>query len=378
MCSFVKGNKGKVESKMNTFGRILRLTTFGESHGVALGGVLDGVPAGLKIDFDAVQQELARRRPGQSAVTTARQERDEVEFLSGIMNGTTLGTPIGFIIRNQDQRSADYDALAHVYRPSHADYTYEAKYGIRDPRGGGRASARETVCRVVAGAIAQQLLAGVGIEVVAYATAIGPISLGDEYLDDVQRIVVDESAVRCPIPEQSEQMMEAVLQAKAEGDSLGGSVACIVRGVPAGWGEPIYDKLSARLASAMLSINAARAFEMGDAHAIARQRGSAANDEMTLQDGRLRHRTNHSGGIIGGISNGETLRMRIAFKPTATIGREQHTLSDDLCEVVLATKGRHDPTVVPRAVPIVEAMAALVLADFYLLSRATSPLIEED
>ncbi|MDO4691999.1 MAG: chorismate synthase [Porphyromonadaceae bacterium] len=359
---------------MNTFGRILRLTTFGESHGVAIGGVLDGMPAGLSIDLEAIQAALARRRPGQSSVSTTRREEDHVEFVSGLLDGRTLGTPIGFIIRNQDQRSSHYEAISSVFRPSHADYTYQAKYGIRDARGGGRASARETAIRVVAGALAAQLLGTLGIEVLAYTSSIGSTALAEQYLDEIQREDIEASIVRCPEVEKSRLMQEEIHLAQAEGDSLGGVISCIARRLPAGWGEPIYDKLSARLASAMLSINAARAFELGDGWAMAGSRGSLVNDEMSTQGGKISHRTNHSGGVLGGISNSEILRLRVAFKPTATIAKEQTTTNINAETVRLSARGRHDPCVVPRAVPVVEAMVCLVLADFYLISRSSQPI----
>lgn len=350
---------------------MLRLTSFGESHGVAIGGVLDGMPSGIPIDIDAVQRSLERRRPGQSALTTQRAEADRVEILSGIYQGRTLGTPIGFLIRNTDQRSEDYAALEEVYRPSHADYTYMAKYGHRDPRGGGRASARETAVRVVAGAIAAQWLEGLGVEVVAYTSAIGPLALPQPYIDAVRRAEVEHSPVRCPDLALSERMAAAIAEARDAGDSLGGVVSCIVRGVLTGLGEPVYDKLSARLAEAMLSINAARAFELGDGWAMTMGRGSTHNDAMQPSLlGGLSHMTNHSGGILGGISNGEPIRLRVGFKPTATIGQAQQTMSRSGEPVVLEAKGRHDPCVVPRAVPVVEAMVSLVVADFYLLHRA--------
>lgn len=356
---------------MNTFGRLLRLTTFGESHGSAIGGVLDGLPAGLELDLAAVDRALARRKPGQSSVSTSRQETDQVEFLSGILDGRTLGTPIGFVIRNRDQRPRDYDALSEVFRPSHADYTYQMKYGLRDPRGGGRASARETAVRVVGGALAAQLLASAGVEVIAYTSSIGGVELEPRYRDDVDRAAVEASIVRCPEVAASEAMIGQIEHVQREGDSIGGTICCIARGLPVGWGEPIYDKLSARLASAMLSINAARAFELGDGWEMARHKGSEMNDAMTSRLGRIAHQTNHSGGVLAGISNGETLRLRVAFKPTATISMEQETIDTRGYATKLKASGRHDPCVVPRAVPVVEAMVALVLADFYLLDRVT-------
>lgn len=364
---------------MNTFGRLLRLTSFGESHGVAIGGVLDGMPSGVSIDIEEIQRALERRRPGQSALTTQRREDDLVEILSGIYQGRTLGTPIGFIIRNTDQRSQDYSALDKVYRPSHADYTYDKKYGHRDPRGGGRASARETAVRVVAGAIAAQLLRLHGVEVLAYTSGIGDLYLSECYLDNVQRDDIESSLVRCPDGELGRQIEEEIALAKINGDSLGGIVSCVARGVPVGWGEPIYDKLSARLASAMLSINAAKTFELGDGWAMTRAYGSEVNDEMTVdKQGHVQHMTNHSGGILGGISNGETLRLRVGFKPTATIAKPQETVCRDGNQLKLEAGGRHDPCVVPRAVPIVEAMVCLVLADMYLLQCSREGLRDED
>lgn len=356
---------------MNTFGRLLRLTTFGESHGTAIGGVLDGVPAGIELNLDEVQNALDRRKPGQSHLTTQRRESDTIEILSGIFQGRTLGTPLTFIIKNSDQRSEDYDALSQVYRPSHADYVYQMKYGHRDPRGGGRASARETAVRVAGGAMAAQILRPLGIEVIAYTSAIGGYRLDYPYLYDVGTSQVDRSLVRCPDEALSTLMTEAIEQARREGDSLGGVVSCIAHGVPVGWGEPIYDKLSARLAQAMLSINAARAIELGDGWAMTRAKGSLANDTISLdEDGRVQHRTNHSGGLLGGISNGESICLSVGFKPTATIAKVQQTLSQDLQAVELSARGRHDPCVVPRAVPVVEAMMWLTLADFYLLSQS--------
>lgn len=320
----------------NTFGNILRLTTFGESHGVAIGGVLDGFPAGVSIDTEAVQRELDRRRPGQNASTSARQESDCVQLLSGIMEGKSLGTPIGFIIPNRDQRPEDYDALRHAYRPNHADYTYDAKYGLRDWRGGGRASARETACRVVAGALAQQALDVLNIKVAATA-----VELGD------------------------------AVQAKAEGDTLGAQVLCTVTGVPAGLGEPVFGKLSAELAAAMMSINAAKAFEIGLGTGFALKRGSEVIDHFVAQGGQVHTTTNYSGGLQGGISNGQPIVMRITFKPIATLMRDIESIDDQGRPVVLHPRGRHDVSVAPRVLPVVEAMAALVILDNYLLQKTT-------
>lgn len=363
---------------MNTFGRLLRLTTFGESHGTALGGVLDGVPAGLRLDLEAIQAEVARRRPGQSSITTPRAEQDEVEWLSGIFEGQTLGSPIAFAIRNHDVRSRDYDTLATCYRPSHADFTYEAKYGVRDYRGGGRASARETVSRVVAGAIARQLLCPIGISIYAYTQAIGELEICQamRHLPIGELRQAEGNIVRCPDERLAMQMIERIEQVRADGDSIGGIVRLVVEGIPAGWGEPIYDKLSARLSYAMMSINAVKGVEIGSGFALSRMRGSQANDAMYCdRQGQLRHKSNHSGGILGGISNGDRIELSIAFKPTATISREQETVTHTGEHYMLRAQGRHDPCVVPRAIPIVEAMAALVLADAYLLRR-TNQLAE--
>ncbi|MBR1593714.1 MAG: chorismate synthase [Alloprevotella sp.] len=356
---------------MNTFGNILRLTTFGESHGEAMGGVIDGFPAGIAIDLDEVQRELSRRRPGQSSVTTARNEADTLEVLSGIYEGRTTGTPIGFIVKNTNQRSADYGALSHIYRPSHADYTYDAKYGIRDPRGGGRASARETLCRVVGGAFAKQALRIQGIQISAFTSQIGDIKLEPAYRD-LNLTAVDASAVRCPDPATAQRMEKLAQTVRSEGDSLGGVVTCIIQGCPAGLGEPVYGKFSASLASAMMGINAAKGFEIGDGFALSEKLGSEVNDTFYADEsGCVRTRTNHSGGIQGGITNGEDVVMRIAFKPVPTILKPQATLNDAKEAVTLAATGRHDPCVVPRAVPVVEAMAALCTLDFLLLDNAT-------
>jgi len=345
----------------NTIGNLLTLTTFGESHGPAMGGVLDGVPAGVPIDLDALQRAVDRRRPGQSSLTTARNEPDRVEILSGIYQGKTLGTPIGFIVRNTDARPADYDAMAQCYRPSHADYTWEARFGIRDPRGGGRASARETVARVVGGALAAQVLATRGVTVTAYTSAIGDVTLDPAEAIDLSTI--DHNPVRCPHAATAQRMADAIEQARSEGDTLGGIVTLVVHGMPAGVGEPVFGKLHAQLASALMSINAARAVEIGDGMAMARMRGSEAMDLFTVEDGRVRTLTNHSGGIQGGITNGEDIIVRVAFKPIATLMRDIPTIDRDLNPVTLHPTGRHDVCVVPRAVPIVEAMAALVLLD---------------
>ena len=328
---------------MNAFGTIYRLTTFGESHGPAIGGVIDGVPAGLAIDLAEVQKQLARRRPGQSVLTTARNEADQVEFLSGMLDGVTLGTPIGFIIRNTDHRSADYNALAAVYRPNHADFTYDAKYGIREVRGGGRASARATASLVVGGAIAMQALAKTGISISAEVVSIGGITGSIAEMENV------------------------IARAKAAGDSVGGCVQCVVRGVPAGLGEPVGSKLQAMLAQAMMSINAVKGFEYGDGFASADMTGSEAADEFTTtSDGTIRTVSNHSGGIQGGISNGEDIIFRVAFKPVPTIAKTLTTVDKHGNKIELAAHGRHDPCIAHRAVPVVEAVTAAVLLDLLL------------
>jgi chorismate synthase len=329
---------------MNTFGTLFRLTCFGESHGVALGGVIDGCPAGVQIDEDYIQQQLDRRRPGQSELTTARKEADKVQFLSGIFEGKTTGTPIGFIIANTNQHSSDYANVQDAFRPSHADYTYTAKYGFRDYRGGGRSSARETACRVVAGAVAQLLLrqSGLPVQITASITEVGG----------------------------STDIESTILQAKQAGDTVGGIISCTITGVPAGWGEPVFDKLQAKLAAAMLSINAAKGFDYGMGFDMVAKRGSQVNDIFeTDADGRVITRTNYSGGIQGGISNGMPIYFRVAFKPVATLMQPQDTIDAQGNPIRLQVKGRHDACVLPRALPIVESMAALVLADAYLLQR---------
>lgn len=352
----------------NTFGTLFRLTTFGESHGAAIGGVVDGMPAGVAIDMDFLQSELRRRRPGQSAITTGRQEADEVELLSGIFEGKSTGAPIGFIVRNKDQHSRDYDSLRNLYRPSHADYTYEQKYGLRDHRGGGRSSARVTISRVVAGALAKMVLRPMGIEIDAYVEQVGNIRLEKDY-QQLDLSLREQNAVRCPDPQTAARMEALIRQMKAEGDTVGGIVRGVVRGCPVGIGEPEAGKLHAQLAAAMMSINAAKGFEYGEGFASAAMRGSEMNDVFTMNDGHVRTLTNHSGGIQGGISNGEDITFRVAFKPVATLLREQHTVDRQGNDVVFKAQGRHDPCVVPRAVPIVEAMAAMVVLDNILLAK---------
>ena len=346
----------------NTFGTLLRLTTFGESHGKALGGILDGMPSGVAINEEKIQTQLDRRKPGQSKITTHRKESDTVEILSGIFKGKTTGTPIGFSISNSDKKSEDYDALKDVYRPSHADFTYDAKYGFRDHRGGGRSSARETVCRVVAGAIAEQLLPQV--KITAYVKQVGALVANCASIPNREKI--DENLVRCPDAAVAEEIIALIEKLKTKGDSVGGVIECRVTGVAAGWGEPVFDKLHADLGKAMLSINAVKGFEYGSGFAAAAMLGSVHNDSFEAPG---KTKTNHSGGIQGGISNSEEIIFRVAFKPVATIAKTQETINKSGEKITLVAKGRHDPCVVPRAVPIVEAMAALVLADHYLRQK---------
>jgi len=353
----------------NSLGTLFKLTTFGESHGEAIGGIIDGCPAGLQLDMDAIQKELDRRKPGQSDLTTQRKESDTVSWLSGIFEGTTTGTPIAFIIPNADQRSKDYGNLKDVFRPSHADYVYEAKYGIRDYRGGGRSSARETACRVAAGAIAKQLLLAEGIEIKSYVSAIGQVELDKPHTE--LDLNAPENEVRCPEPSSAKAMRKAIENARDEGDTLGGIVTGLALEVPAGLGDPVFDKLHADLGKAMLSINAVKGFEIGSGFAAAKMRGSDHNDGFEIVDGKPSTRTNHSGGVQGGISNGMDIVFRVAFKPVASIGKKQQTITREGKETELEIKGRHDPCVVPRAVPIVEAMTALVLVDHLLRNRTT-------
>ena len=349
---------------------LFRITTFGESHGPGLGVVVDGCPAQLPLDLAQIQIELDRRRPGQSRLVSQRKEADQVEILSGMLDGVTLGTPIAMLIRNTDQRSKDYEGIEQAYRPSHADYTYDAKYGIRAVAGGGRASARETAGRVAAGAIAQQLLARRGVSIVAWVAAVAGIAAPVDP-DAVPREAVDTNDIRCPDAEAAAKMIERVERARKDGDSVGGVIRAIARGVPPGWGEPVFDKLEAELAKAMMSIPAVKGVENGSGFAGTRMTGSEHNDPFYRKDdGSIGTRTNRSGGVQGGISNGEPITLRIAFKPTATIMRPQETVDREGNATVLEPKGRHDPCVLPRAVPIVEAMIALVLADFSLRHAA--------
>lgn len=354
---------------MNSIGNLLRLTTFGESHGVAIGGVLDGYPAGVLIDEEFIRSEMMRRRPGQSAITTSRNEADEVQFLSGIFEGRSTGTPIAFTILNNNNRSADYDNLREAFRPSHADYVYDRKYGVRDHRGGGRSSARETAVRVCAGALAKLALKQLGISVTAYTSQVGEIALAGDYTH-YDLTLAETNPVRCPDTEAAAAMEQLILDVKRAGDTIGGVVSCVVNGAPVGLGEPLYGKLSASLASAMLSINAAKGFDYGNGFAAATGRGSQQNDIFYNDGSGVATRTNNSGGIQGGISNGNDIYFRVAFKPVATVLMEQPTVTKDGVETTLLSRGRHDPCVVPRAVPVVEAMAALVVLDHYLLDRS--------
>jgi chorismate synthase len=351
---------------MNSFGNIFRLTSFGESHGPAIGGVIDGCPANIEMDLDFIQSELNRRRPGQSRITTPRNEADEVKFLSGIYEGKTTGTPIGFVIWNENQHSSDYDAMKDLYRPSHADYTYQMKYGIRDPRGGGRASARETIARCVAGAVAKLALKKKGISVVAYTSQVGDIKLEGSY-KDYDLSLIEQNIVRCPDPEKAAEMEELIKSVRSKGDTIGGVITGVIKGVPVGLGEPVFGKLHAALGEAMLSINAVKGFEYGEGFESAFHRGSELNDRFFNDNGHIQTRTNHSGGIQGGISNGQDIFFRVAFKPVATILMEQETVDREGNDVVFKARGRHDPCVLPRAVPIVESMAAMTILDNYLL-----------
>lgn len=373
---------------MNTFGNLFRLTTFGESHGNAVGGVVDGCPAGIALDLDFIQAELDRRRPGQSRLTTARKEGDRVEILSGVFEGKTTGCPIGFIVRNENQHSSDYDDLRDVFRPSHADYTYYIKYGVRDHRGGGRSSARETISRVVGGAIAKLCLRQLGVDVKAWTQQVGNIACERDWtrLDLSQ---IEQNDVRCPDPAVARQMEDLILEVKGEGDTIGGIIAGVITGCPVGLGEPVFGKLHAQLGAAMLSINAVKGFEYGDGFAMAEKRGSEVNDCPVLTSGNgdaplsaghssepapsrlegVRWGQNHSGGIQGGISNGMPIPFRVAFKPVATLLRPQETIDVHGNPVTIHPRGRHDPCVLPRAVPIVEAMAAMVVMDAYLEKR---------
>ena len=350
----------------NSFGRLFKLTSFGESHGRGVGGIIEGVKPGLELDLDFIQQELDRRRPGQSKITTPRDEKDRVEFLSGVFEGKATGTPLAFAIWNKDQKSGDYDNLKNLYRPSHADYTYDAKYGIRDHRGGGRSSARETIARVVAGAIAKLMLKEAGVEITGFVSQVGEIEM-QAIPNDLSSI--EFTPVRCPDLKVAKTMIDYIDTIRKEKDSVGGVVSCIIHRVPAGLGDPVFEKLHASLGQAMLSINAVKGFEYGMGFKASAMRGSEHNDEFYNDNGKIKAKTNRSGGIQGGISNGEDIVFRVAFKPVATILKDQQTVDKSGNEVVMKAKGRHDPCVVPRAVPIVEAMAAMVIADALLMNK---------
>ncbi|RPA67005.1 chorismate synthase [Cyclobacteriaceae bacterium YHN15] len=352
----------------NSFGRIFRISTFGESHGFGLGLVIDGCPAGLPIDEDFIRNEMQRRKPGQSKITTQRKEEDDFQILSGVFEGKSTGTPIGMVIMNTDQKSKDYGHIADKFRPSHADYTYFEKYGIRDYRGGGRSSARETAARVAAGAIAKLMLRHYGISVQAYVSQVGDLKLEKSYLE-LNLTSTEDNIVRCPDSEMAEKMITYIDEVRKSRDTVGGIVSCVAKGVPPGIGEPVFDRLHAELGKAMLSINAVKGFEYGSGFEGVKMRGSAHNDVFYQEGDKVRTKTNYSGGIQGGISNGEDIYFNVAFKPVATIMQDQNSLNEAGESVTVSGKGRHDPCVVPRAVPIVEAMAALVLADYLLISR---------
>jgi len=351
----------------NTFGKMFTLTTFGESHGVAVGGVVDGMPAGIDVDMAFIQSELNRRRPGQSKITTSRREADQVELLSGVFEGKSTGAPIGFVVRNTNQHSQDYENMRCLFRPSHADYTYYKKYGVRDHRGGGRSSARVTISRCVGGALAKLVLRQHGISVQAYTSQVGSVAMDNDYAS-YDLGMAEQNAVRCPDAAKAAEMERLIMAVKEDGDTVGGVVTCVIKGCPVGLGEPEFGKLHASLAAAMLSINAAKGFEYGMGFAGACRRGSEVNDVFVNEGGQIRTATNNSGGIQGGISNGEDIYFRVAFKPVATLLREQSTVNLGGEPTTLLARGRHDPCVVPRAVPIVEAMAAMTLVDALLMA----------
>ena len=356
----------------NSFGKIFKLTTFGESHGDAIGGIIEGCPSNVNVDLSFIQNELNRRKPGQSRITTSRKEDDQVTFLSGIFEGKTTGTPIGFIIPNTNSKSKDYSNIKDVYRPSHADYTYEEKYGLRDYRGGGRSSARETACRVVAGAIAKLVLVKYNIDILAYVQSIGDVAMSAEKQDiNLLRKASEENMVRCPNAEMAKKMIALIEQVKKKGDTVGGRIFCLINGVPTGLGEPVFDKLHADLGKAMLSINAVKGFEYGSGFDGTRMKGSEHNDVFETKSGEVITQTNYSGGIQGGISNGQQIYFSVAFKPVATILTDQNTIDKSKDNIKIKVQGRHDPCVLPRAVPIVEAMASLVLLDHFLRNKTT-------
>jgi chorismate synthase len=355
----------------NSFGTLFRITTFGESHGETLGVVIDGCPSDLEIDTDLIKLELARRKPGQSAITTDRKEDETFHIVSGIFEGKTTGAPITVLVQNKDQRSGDYDELKNVYRPSHADFTYQQKYGIRDHRGSGRASARETISRVIAGAFAKMVLRKNGINIQAYVSQVAHVRIEKPYTElDLSQ--TETNIIRCPDPETAAKMITLIEQMKQEGDSVGGTISCVVTGTPVGLGEPVFDKLHADLGKAMLSINACKGFDLGSGFDGILQKGSEQNDAFVSNEGKISTLTNHSGGVQGGISNGADIYFRCAFKPVSTIGKEQHTTNTQAENITLSAKGRHDPCVLPRAVVIVEAMAALVLVDFLLRAKTNA------
>ena len=354
----------------NTFGNIFRLTTFGESHGAGIGGVIDGFPAGIELDMEFIQNELNRRKPGQSKITTDRKEADQVNFFSGVFEGKSTGCPIGFLVHNTNQHSNDYENLRNLYRPSHADYSYTQKYGLRDHRGGGRSSARETIARCVGGALAKLALKQLGITIQAYTSQVGHIALENDYRKyDLAQ--TESNAVRCPDPTKATEMEALIAEVKSQGDTIGGIITCVIQGCPVGLGQPAFGKLHAALGSAMLSINAVKGFEYGEGFAGVTARGSEQNDIFYNNAGHIATRTNHSGGIQGGISNGQDIYFRVAFKPVATLLMEQPTVDLQGNETIVKARGRHDPCVLPRAVPIVESMAAMVLLDYYLLDKTT-------
>lgn len=353
---------------MNCYGTLFRISTFGESHGPAIGVIIDGCPAGLSIDENFVQSELDRRKPGQSKITTQRKEDDTFKILSGVFEGKSTGTPIAIVIENQDQRSKDYSHIQNTFRPSHADYTYETKYGNRDYRGGGRSSARETAARVAAGAIAKLLLKKFGVDIAAFVSQVGEIKT--DHYTKLDLTKTEDNIVRCPDQATADKMIALIDEVRLKRDTIGGVVTCVIKNTPVGLGEPVFDKLHAELGKAMLSINAVKGFEYGSGFEGIKLRGSQHNDEFFNEGGKIRTKTNHSGGVQGGISNGEDIYFNVAFKPVATIMQDQQSVDKDGNEATVSGKGRHDPCVVPRAVPIVEAMAALVLADFLLRARA--------
>lgn len=352
----------------NSFGNLFSLTTFGESHGEAVGGVIDGMPAGIDVDMDFIQSELQRRRPGQSRITTSRNEADKVELLSGVFEGKTTGCPIGFVVYNSNQHSSDYDNLRDIFRPSHADFTYNTKYGVRDHRGGGRSSARVTISRCVGGALAKLALRQIGVSIQAYTSQVGDIALDNDYRK-YDLSLTETNAVRCPDIEVAREMEDLIYRLKGEGDTVGGVITCVIKGCPAGLGEPEFGKLHAQLGGAMLSINAVKGFEYGAGFAGVNVRGSIQNDIFVTDGGDITTLTNNSGGIQGGISNGQDIYFRVAFKPVATILTPQRTVDKNGNATMVKVNGRHDPCVLPRAVPVVEAMAAMVILDNYLLSR---------